>query len=159
MSKLLYESKGGPISKLIADVVGIMLAVVGAVFMFCISGAKSSRISIGGGYFGGGYLLEPSARTAMIIIGILFLLGAFYFLCGILGLFSCFVKVYDDHIEARPYTVFLKKGIVQLTYGQISSIEQNGSLIILVAGGKKMRLLAKQDPSKAAELIRQRLPK
>ena len=142
--KLLYESKGGQPARVAAIMLLSMLLAFSGVFIVCVAGSQDLQRKLLGGWFE-----DP---TGVFAFGAaLFVFGAIFIDVAI-GMALCWLKIYDNRIEAQTMSLGFNKNYIQIPDYQIESVQLQGYLICVVSGGRKRRLICK-DTAQAYKLI------
>lgn len=148
-SRLIYESKGRGKSSLIIIAVSILFIVFAFVFWsiidFSIGDIGNAKML--GGYGDNSVIIEALAGFVFIGLGVCYLK---------VGLFIaiCWVKIYTDHIEAYAYG----GKMVNLRYNQINSVQIQGTMVNIISGSDKIKLLCDNN-KKVYDLINKMIAK
>ena len=146
---LLYESKGGQNARGMALIIlGALLLFLG-IFVVRLGISTDAQRQILHGRF-------ANPESVVIFGAVVAIIAAFVIDSGI-GLLRCWVKIYNDHIEAQAFTMTGTKNIVQLNYSQINSVQMQGYFLNIISGGKKIRLICEEN-SQAFQLINTMIP-
>ena len=146
---LLYESKGGQNARGMALIIlGALLLFLG-IFVVRLGISTDAQRQILHGRF-------ANPESVVIFGAVVAIIAAFVTDRGI-RLLRCWVKIYNDHIEAQAFTMTGTKNIVQLNYSQINSVQMQGYFLNIISGGKKIRLICEEN-SQAFQLINTMIP-
>lgn len=147
-NKVLYESKGCQNARIIVLIICDIIIIIVAIFWFWLSGAKRT--------IRGGYMFSEEGRTKLHILGWVCLVLSVFGFDTIVGMMRCWIKIYQDHIEAQVMTLGIKKNVVHLFYNQINFVQIEGYSVNVIVEGKKIKLICK-DTKYVFELINQKL--
>ncbi len=133
---LLYESKGCPKKQIIKHILNIIILLVLAVASIIVSVKLSEKIPfIGFGAF----------------LSIIFIMCEVFPIIRFSRKTECWIRIYDNHIEGKAYKLGNTKNF-SLFYNQIQSVQINNEFIVLFVGGKKYKMLCK-DQENAFSII------
>lgn len=141
---LLYESKGGQTIRGMAMIIlGALLLFLG-IFVIWLGVSTDAQRQILHARF--------ANPEGVVIFGAVNAIFATFVVDSGIGLLRCWVKIYNDHIEAQAFTMWGTKNIVQLNYSQITSVQMQGYFLNIISGGKKIRLVCEEN-AQAFQLI------
>ena len=140
--KMMFESKGlNKVTKLIICIVCITIGIIAALFLF-VRSLKKTYLT--GRY---DYILMDSARTKLLIIGLVLLAIVILLINILIALNKSEIKIYEQHIEFKTIMHFSEiLGMSSLTntvvkfsdIKNVSCTKKNGTTIIDVNGKKIM---------------------
>lgn len=139
-SRLIYEYKGCKGIGLLAIAFGILVVIFTFIYWYIIDFDIGDSNNVG-------------------LLGFVILGYGIY--CCILGggLIRCWVKIYNDHLEANTFSALtLNNTYVNIPYHKINLVQISGAYVKIISGSDKIKFLCDNN-KKVFEYINERITK
>lgn len=166
--KLIYESKGCSGRQMGGMIFFLILAIVGACMCFGLRNARYQSSTVSSGYItdgvyhetsvghlGGGFKFNSEGRQMLLIIGVFALAAAVFFAEYLIGMYRCWVKVYENHVEGQGFTIGFTKSQFYFAVSEITAVDMQYKYVV-VSKGKARYLLMCRDQRELFELLNQK---